>query len=54
MKGDQGSGAEELELTAREFELLEYLLRNKGRLVSREMLAKLLLSPTNDQQGVKT
>jgi two-component system copper resistance phosphate regulon response regulator CusR len=30
----------ELELTAREFELLEYLLRNSGRVVSREMLAR--------------
>lgn len=29
-----------LELTAREFELLEYLLRQKGRLVSRGMLAR--------------
>jgi len=29
-----------LELTAREFELLEYLLRNRGRVVSREMLAR--------------
>ena len=29
-----------LELTAREFELLEYLLRNSGRVVSREMLAR--------------
>jgi DNA-binding response OmpR family regulator len=29
-----------LELTAREFELLEYLLRNGGRVVSREMLAR--------------
>ena len=28
-----------LELTAREFELLEYLLRHQGHLVSREMLA---------------
>src|SRR5881296_3823080 len=28
------------ELTAREFELLEYLLRNRGRVVSREMLAR--------------
>ena len=28
-----------LDLTAREFELLEYLLRNQGRVVSREMLA---------------
>jgi DNA-binding response OmpR family regulator len=30
----------ELELTVREFELLEYLLRNLGRVVSREMLAR--------------
>ena len=30
----------ELTLTVREFELLEYLLRNKGRVVSREMLAR--------------
>jgi DNA-binding response OmpR family regulator len=29
-----------LDLTAREFELLEYLLRHHGRLVSREMLAR--------------
>ena len=29
-----------LELTAREFDLLEYLLRHKGRVVSREMLAR--------------
>jgi DNA-binding response OmpR family regulator len=29
-----------LELTAREFELLEYLLRHKGQIVSREMLAR--------------
>lgn len=29
-----------LELTVREFELLEYLSRNKGRVVSREMLAR--------------
>ncbi len=28
-----------IELTVREFELLEYLLRNQGQLVSREMLA---------------
>ncbi len=28
-----------LDLTAREFDLLEYLLRNQGRVVSREMLA---------------
>jgi len=29
-----------IELTAREFELLEYLFANKGRVVSREMLAR--------------
>jgi two-component system copper resistance phosphate regulon response regulator CusR len=32
--------AKELELTGREFELLEYLLRNHGQVVSREMLAR--------------
>jgi two-component system copper resistance phosphate regulon response regulator CusR len=30
----------ELQLTAREFELLEYLLRHEGQIVSREMLAR--------------
>jgi len=30
-----------LELTAREFELLEYLLRHRGQIVSREMLARM-------------
>ena len=33
-------GAHAIELTAREFDLLEYLLRNGGRVVSREMLAR--------------
>ncbi|MEM5788037.1 MAG: response regulator transcription factor [Syntrophobacteraceae bacterium] len=33
-------GGEEIELTRREFELLEYLMRNQGQLVSREMLAR--------------
>jgi DNA-binding response OmpR family regulator len=33
-------GGHELELTAREFELLEYLLRHEGFVVSREMLAR--------------
>jgi DNA-binding response OmpR family regulator len=33
-------GGKALELTAREFDLLEYLLRNRGRVVSREMLAR--------------
>ena len=32
--------AKAIELTVREFELLEFLLRNKGRVVSREMLAR--------------
>ena len=33
-------GGQILELTVREFELLEYLLRHQGHLVSREMLAR--------------
>jgi DNA-binding response OmpR family regulator len=33
-------GERPLDLTAREFELLEYLLRHQGHLVSREMLAR--------------
>ena len=33
-------GGRALELTAREFELLEYLLRHQGHVVSREMLAQ--------------
>jgi DNA-binding response OmpR family regulator len=33
-------GGERLELTAREFDLLLYLVENRGRTVSREMLAK--------------
>ncbi len=32
--------AQPLDLTAREFELLEYLLRNQGRVVSRETIAR--------------
>ena len=32
-------GGVELILTAKEYELLEYLLRNQGHIVSREMLA---------------
>src|ERR1051325_7178675 len=32
-------GGQQIELTAREFELLEYLFANRGRVVSREMLA---------------
>jgi DNA-binding response OmpR family regulator len=33
-------GDRALDLTAREFELLEYLLRHQGHMVSREMLAR--------------
>ncbi len=33
-------GGHSLELTAREFELLEYLLRHKEQIVSREMVAR--------------
>jgi two-component system copper resistance phosphate regulon response regulator CusR len=33
-------GGTELTLTAREFDLLEYLLRRQGTVVSREMLAR--------------
>jgi DNA-binding response OmpR family regulator len=33
-------GMRVIELTAREFELLEYLMRHEGRVVSREMLAR--------------
>jgi two-component system copper resistance phosphate regulon response regulator CusR len=33
-------GGQVLDLTAREFELLEYLLRHQNQLVSREMLAR--------------
>lgn len=32
-------GGKSLELTAREFDILEYLVKNQGRVVSREMLA---------------
>ena len=33
-------GGKTLDLTPREFDLLEYLLRHQGRVVSREMLAR--------------
>jgi two-component system copper resistance phosphate regulon response regulator CusR len=33
-------GKEEIDLTAKEFDLLEYLLRHQGHIVSREMLAR--------------
>ena len=34
------SGADEVKLTAREFALLEYLMRNKGRVLTRAMIAE--------------
>ena len=33
-------GGEEIELTTREFELLQYLMRHHGQIVSRDMLAR--------------
>ena len=33
-------GGETIELPSRDFEVLEYLLRHQGRVVSREMLAR--------------
>src|SRR5437899_2518941 len=39
-------GGQPLDLTAREFELLEYLLRHKGQVVSREMLARYVWKET--------
>jgi two-component system copper resistance phosphate regulon response regulator CusR len=39
-------GGHHLELTAREFELLEYLLRHKEQIVSREMLARYVWKET--------
>ena len=38
-----------IELTPREFELLEYLFRNRGRVVSREMLARDIWKETSRQ-----
>ncbi len=40
VKRSAARGERALELTAKEFELLEYLLRHRGRVVSREMLAR--------------
>jgi two-component system, OmpR family, copper resistance phosphate regulon response regulator CusR len=39
-------GGNELSLTAREFDLLEYLLRQQGRVISREMLARYVWKET--------
>jgi len=40
---------QQIELTAREFELLEYLFANRGRVVSREMLARHIWKETARQ-----
>jgi DNA-binding response OmpR family regulator len=42
-------GGQQIELTAREFDLLEYLFANKGRVVSREMLARDIWKETSRQ-----
>ena len=42
-------GGQSLDLTAREFDLLEYLFENKGRVVSREMLARDIWRETSRQ-----
>jgi len=42
-------GGEAIELTPREFELLEYFFLNRGRVVSREMLARDIWKETGRQ-----
>jgi DNA-binding response OmpR family regulator len=42
------SGTHEVKLTPREFGLLEYLLRNKGRVLTREMILNKVWSYNND------
>jgi DNA-binding response OmpR family regulator len=42
-------GGQSLDLTAREFDLLEYLFENRGRVVSREMLARDIWRETSRQ-----
>jgi two-component system copper resistance phosphate regulon response regulator CusR len=42
-------GGQPIELTAREFELLEYLFADQGRVVSREMLARDIWKETSRQ-----
>ena len=42
-------GGQKLDLTAREFDLLEYFFENKGRVVSREMLARYIWRETARQ-----
>ncbi len=45
-------GGQPMELTVREFELLEYLLAHKGRVVSREMLARDIWKETARQTPI--
>ena len=45
-------GKRMIDLTAREFELLEYLLRHQGQVVSREMLALRRLEGTGAAQSI--
>jgi two-component system copper resistance phosphate regulon response regulator CusR len=44
--------AQQLDLTAREFDLLEYLFANQGRVVSREMLARDIWKETARQTPI--
>ena len=45
-------GGQQLELTAREFDLLEYLFASQGRVVSREMLARDIWKETGRQTPI--
>ncbi len=45
-------GGQPIELTAREFDLLQYLLANQGRVVSREMLARDIWKETARQTPI--
>jgi DNA-binding response OmpR family regulator len=45
-------GPHQIDLTAREFDLLEYLFANKGRVVSREMLARDIWKETARQTPI--
>jgi two-component system, OmpR family, copper resistance phosphate regulon response regulator CusR len=45
-------GGQSLELTAREFDLLSYLFENRGRVVSREMLARDIWRETSRQTPI--
>jgi len=45
-------GGQQIELSAREFDLLEYLFANKGRVVSREMLSRDIWKETARQTPI--